>query len=249
MQWAAPSLILSAGRYGEHHAIIDVLTAEHGRWRGLVRGGKGRRLSGLLQPGNEIEMAWRARLESQLGTVTVEPRHSRAGSLMDDPARLSALVSLCATLAACLPEREAHPGVYRAAIAFLDLLEDQRITEIAWGAALVQVEMGLLADLGYGLDLSACAVSGAVDDLIYVSPKSGRAVSADAGAPWQHRLLPLPGFLLARPNLREARDALPKSAIADGLKLTGFFLERLVSDCHARPLPGERLRVLQRFLG
>ncbi|GER01361.1 DNA repair protein RecO [Iodidimonas gelatinilytica] len=242
MEWTEPSLILSAGRHGEHHAIVDLLTASRGRWRGLVRGGKGRRLSGILQPGNEVEAHWRARLESQLGAVTIELRQGRAGALLGEPRRLSALVSVCATLAACLPEREAHPAVYEAATAFFDLLSDETMESADWGPALVRLEVGLLADLGYGLDLKACAATGVLDDLVYVSPKSGRAVSAKAGKPYHDRLLPLPAFLTGQQT-----GPMTAKAVSDGLFLTGFFLERLVRESHARPLPQERQRLLQAF--
>lgn len=242
MDWTENALILTAGRHGEHHAIADVLTLSRGRWRGLVRGGKGRRLSGVLQPGNEVVAHWRARVESQLGTLTIEPVKSRIGTVLGDRIRLMGLMSATTLLAACLPEREAHPAVYEATVTCLDLLGDSAVADMAWGAGLVRLELGLLADLGYGLDLRYCAATGTEDNLIYVSPKSGRAVSADAGRPWHDRLLPLPAFLLGR-----QAGQVDYRAVADGMMLTGFFLERYHMEARGRALPSERDRLLAYF--
>lgn len=239
MDWTEDALILTIMRHGEHHAIADLLTRSRGRWRGLVRGGSGRRLSGILQPGNDVAAHWRARVESQLGTYTIEPLKGRIGMIIGDRARLMGLMSATTLLAACLPEREAHPGVYDATHTFLDLLVDGEMTDISWGAALVRLELGLLADLGYGLDLDECAATGVTEDLIYVSPKSGRAVSASAGHPWRDKLLSLPTFLRSR----QAGDITYQSVSA-GLDLTGFFLERVQLEGKGRALPLERGRLV-----
>ncbi len=244
MDWTEDALVLTVMRHGEHHAIADLLTRSRGRWRGLVRGGSGQRLSGILQPGNDVVARWRARVESQLGTFGIEPLKGRIGTILSDRARLMGLMSATALLAVCLPEREAHPAVYDATCTFLDVLTDSNMADIFWGAALVRLELGLLADLGYGLDLHVCAATGTTDDLIYVSPKSGRAVSAAAGHAWRDRLLRLPAFLLGR----QAGDVTYGSVTA-GMDLTGFFLERVLRDGKDRALPVERGRLLAYLKG
>lgn len=243
MEWRDRAIILSIRRHGEHHALADVLTRSEGRWRGLVRGGGGRRLAGVLQAGNEIDAHWRARLDAHLGTLTVEPARARAAALMGDPGRLAAMTSICALLELALPEREPHPAVHDMLVALLDLLENREATPCDWGAALVHAEMALLADLGFGLDLACCAATGVTEDLVYVSPRSGRAVSRAAGAPYRDRLLPLPQFLLGR----QAGDA-TQADVAAGLRLTGHFLLDHVIGASNRGLPPARQRLLQRFM-
>jgi len=242
MDWSERAIILAVQRHGEHHALVELLAETQGRWRGLVRGGAGRRMAGVLQPGNEVDARWRARLESHLGSLTVELAAARAGAVFADGARLAGLSAACATLSACLPEREAPPGVYEALRSVLDLLADPSMAAPDWGAALVRLELGLLGELGYGLDLTRCAASGSREDLIYVSPRSGRAVSAEAGAPYREKLLALPAFLLGRQAGAPDRDA-----VRQGLELTGFFLERHVLEPYGRRLPPARLRLLERF--
>lgn len=242
MEWSDEAVLLAIARHGEHHAIIDCLTATRGRWRGLVRGGKGRRMQGILQPGNEVAARWRARLDHQLGAVEVEPTVSRIADILGDADRLLALMAATGTVMATLPEREPHGAVYQALRAFLDLLADQEMAALDWGGALVRLELGLLTDLGYGLDLGSCAATGSLDELVHVSPKSGRAVSREAGRPWADRLLALPAFLL-RPDARPEG----RTALADGLRLTGHFLEALVAAQQARDLPRERGRLLDRL--
>jgi len=242
MEWRDSAVILAVHRHGEHHALVDVLTRREGRWRGLVRGGGGRRLAGVLQPGNEIDAHWRARLDAHLGTLTVEPARARAAALMGDPGRLAAMTSICALLQMALPEREPHPAIHARLLALLDVLESGDATPCEWGVALVYAEMALLADLGFGLDLSHCAATGETDDLAYISPRSGRAVSRDAGAPYKDRLLSLPRFLLER-----RADLATVEDIVAGLRLTGHFLETHVLGPSRRSLPPARARLLQRF--
>ncbi|MBL4802624.1 MAG: DNA repair protein RecO, partial [Emcibacter sp.] len=195
MEFQDQGIIISLRKHGEYDAIIDVLTAEHGRHAGMVKGGMGRRQRGTLQPGNEIILTWRGRLESQLGSYSVELRNARSASFLDYPSKLGVLNSVCAILSTCLAEREEHRALYDALQILLDMLETMDHRPENWGALLVRWEIGLLAELGFGLDLSCCAATGVTDDLIYVSPKSGRAVSAEAGRPYHDKLLPLPAFL------------------------------------------------------
>nr|WP_308909585.1 DNA repair protein RecO [Pseudokordiimonas caeni] len=237
MDWQDSGIILSLARHGEHDAVLEVLTAEHGRHRGFVKAGMSRRQKGHLQPGSRVEVSWYSRLEEGLGRFTVEPVHNPLGALMGDGARLAALSAMVSVVAATLPEREPHGRVYEGLVALLDLLEDDASALVHWGEGLVRLELGVLADLGYGLDLSECAATGDNDNLTYVSPKSGRAVSASAGAPYAERLLVLPPFLIdtaaGRPSLRE---------VANGLALTGFFLGRNVWDVQGQGQPPARER-------
>ena len=203
MEWRDEGVILSVRRHGETSAIAEMLTANHGRCLGLVRGGRSRVQRPVLQAGNAVQAVWRARLEEQLGTFTLEPLDLRAGAIMIEPFRLAGLATL-AGLARLLPEREPHGRVYEALRVVLEAIDRDDV----WPALLVRCEMGLLDELGFGLDLSQCAATAAKDDLVYVSPKSGKAVSAKAGAPYKERLLRLPAFVLANvPASREWRIA------------------------------------------
>ena len=216
MEWQQTGVVLGVLRHGETSAIVDLFTRERGRWKGLVRGGRSRTMRPVLQPGNTVEATWRARLEDHLGAFTIEPLSFRAARLIDEPFKLSGLTALT-ELTQLLPEREAHERVFDALAIVLDALEDDDV----WPALYVRWELGLLDDLGYGLDLTKCAATGANDDLIYVSPKSARAVSASAGEPYREKLLALPAFLRGRSQeIPEPADVLA------GLELTGFFLHR-----------------------
>ena len=238
MDWSDQGIVLSARRHGESAAIVSLLTLAHGRHAGLVRGGSGKRLRGVLQLGNELSASWRARLAEHLGSYTVELLRARAAPLLAQPDRLAALSAAAAVTEAALPEREPHPKIYEAFLALLEALAGEAL----WPAVYVRFELGLLAELGFGLDLGSCASTGETEDLAYVSPRSGRAVSAAAGAPYAERLLPLPAFLLGRhEGPLGARDVL------DGLRLTGFFLERQVFLPHGRREPAARIRLVERF--
>ncbi len=234
MEWTEQGIVLNVRTHGEASAIADELTERRGRWSGLVRGGRSRAMRPVLQPGHVVVARWRARTEDHLGSFTLEPVALRAGALIDDPLRLAGLMSLMALLK-LLPEREPHPRIHDALLITLDALCDDGI----WPAVLVRFELGLLDELGYGLDLACCAVTGTTEELIYVSPKTGRAVSRAAGEPWKDRLLPLPGFL------RGDRDAPPTPAdIRDGLRLSGFFLDRFLLQPRGLALPDSRARIL-----
>lgn len=234
MDWQDDGIILSVRKHGESSAIVNVLTRTHGRHAGLVRGGSGKRLSGILQPGNKVQARWHARLPEHLGTYTVEPIRAYAANALSDARRLAALSSACTLVEAALPEREPHPAVLDGLEVLLGALEDDTV----WPVIYVKWEIGLLAELGFGLDLAHCAATGATEDLTFVSPRTGRAVSTAAAQPYKERLLPLPAFLL---------DSAAEADIADGLRLTGYFLENHVFQHRDTEIPAARRRLAERF--
>ena len=233
MQWSDEGIILGVKRHGETSVIAAVLTRDHGRYLGLVRGGRSRVQRPVLQAGNSVAAVWRARIEDHLGGFVLEPVKLRAASIMDDPFRLAGLMTLTA-LAQLLPEREAHRRLHEASLLVLDQLEADGV----WPALLVRWEMGLLEELGFGLDIAQCAATGAREGLAYVSPKTGRAVSLEAGEPWKDRLLALPAFLGTEGGSPDRAD------IQAGFKLTGYFLERHVMGPRGVAMPEARDRVL-----
>lgn len=233
-EWRAEGVLLSVRRHGESAAIIEVFTEEQGRHAGVVRGGAGRKLAPLLQPGAQLDLHWKARLEDHIGAFAVEPVRSRAAQVLGDRLALSGLNSVTALLRFALPEREPHPALYARSITMLDLLGYAD----AWPLAYLRWEMALLDELGFSLDLSRCAVTGTLDDLAYVSPRTGRAVSAEGAGEWVDRLLPLPPCLLGQGPVR-ARE------ISEGLRTTGYFLSnRLAPSLGDRPLPEARARMV-----
>jgi len=236
MEWSDDAIVLSVRAHGETGAIVEALTREHGRHLGLVRGGVSRRFKPVLQPGNSLKVEWRARLSEHLGSFTAELETARAGGLMDRRDALIGLNALTATASAALPEREAHAPVFAVAEILLDAMAEDGLAH--WGPLFVRWEAGLLDALGFGLDLSHCAATGSTDDLIYVSPRSGRAVSGEAGAPYAERMFALPGFLLGSQN-----TDVTAAAIASGLRLTGHFLLERVLRPHGKDLPPARLRL------
>lgn len=219
MEWIDEGTVLGTRRHGEANAILEVMTREHGRHLGLVRGGAGSRLRPVLQPGNTVRTVWRARLDEHLGNFTVEGLRLRAASFLNSAHAVYGTTHLAA-LCRLLPERDPHPGVHE----LLDRMLEETGDALALAAGIVRFERILLAELGFGLDLSACAVSGASEDLVYVSPKSGRAVSRKAGEPWKDKLLRLPEFLIDS----GLPSHLTKEDLADGFALTGYFLQRHV---------------------
>ncbi len=237
MEFEDDAFVLDARPHGEAGAIVETLTAGHGRWAAHVAGGASRRLKAILQPGTRVRIAYRARVSDQLGAARLEAEGEGASALFDDPLPLAALASAAAVVAGALPEREPHPGVFLAFEALSKALESPEI----WPAVLVRFEMGLLAELGFGLDLSRCAATGTLEDLIYVSPRTGRAVSAAAGESYKDRLLTLPPFLLG------AQGGLRPGDIGAGLALTGHFLEASVFAALNRPLPPARARLISRL--
>lgn len=234
MDWREEGTLLAVRMHGESAAIIEVFTETHGRHAGVVRGGAGRRLSPVLQVGAQLSLTWRARLEDHIGAFTVEPVRARAPAVMADRAALLALSSVCALLAFALPERQAHPRLYHESLAVLDAL----VVGPGWGAAYLGWERALLGEMGFGLDLGSCAVTGTPDGLAYVSPRSGRAVSAAGAGEWAARLLPLPACLLG------SGPAVGADLVA-ALAVTGHFLEHhLAPSVGDRPLPAARARLV-----
>jgi DNA repair protein RecO (recombination protein O) len=232
MEWRDEGLIIGTRRHGEQSAIVEAMTRAHGRHLGLVRGGRSARLGPTLQPGNTIGLVWRARLDEHLGAYSVEPLSLRAGRLMGSALALAGLNYL-AQLIRILPERDPHEAVYETLCFIADALDDGALAP----ALVARFETQILAECGFRLDLSRCAATGATEGLVYVSPKSGRAVSAEAGAPWRDRLLPLPAFLRDGARL-ETRPSVYE--IADGFRLTGFFLARDLFGPSGAPLPDSR---------
>ncbi len=233
MDWNDEGVVLHVRPLGETSVILELLTREHGRHLGLVRGGTSKRLRGLLQPGNTLSVGWRARLQEHLGTFTVEGMTERVGTVLADRKALSGLTAAAALASAALPEREAHPRVYDGLTILLDSLDDSS----TWPAIMARWELGLLEDLGFGLDLAACAVTGETEGLAYVSPRSGRAVTEEAAGVYKERLLPLPDFLIGGKRF-ETGDVL------DALRLTGFFLEKRVFAPSDKALPVPRIALL-----
>ena len=237
MEWSDRGVIIGRRPYGDAHAVVDLLTRDHGRHAGLVYGGAGRKQRALLEPGNIVRATWRARLSEQLGTYALEAEASRAALTFSDSLRLGALTSACALSREALPEREPHPAVFEALTVFLEHIDNDDI----WPALYVRWELGLLSELGFGLDLRKCVATGAKGGLTHVSPRSGAAVSADAAQPYKDKLLPLPAFLT--PEGGEA-DVV---AVREGLDLTGFFLTTRVFDPANRALPDARLRLAEKL--
>jgi DNA repair protein RecO (recombination protein O) len=236
MEWSDDALVLSVRAHGETSAILEVLTRVHGRHLGLVRGGASRRTKPVLQPGNTVHLGWRARLSEHLGNFTVEPAKSRAGDMMEKRVALIGLNAFTAVAGAALPEREQHESVFEVGEILLDAMAEDGFAH--WAPLYVRWEAGLLEALGFGLDLSRCASTGATDDLRFVSPRSGRAVSGAAAAPYKERLFVLPGFLLGSQNSDPAAHD-----IAAGLRLTGHFLLERALAPHGREMPRARLRL------
>ena len=232
MEWRDEGLVIGVRRHGEHSAIVEAMTRSHGRHFGLVRGGRSSRLSAALQPGNSLGLVWRARLDEHLGAFAVEPLTSRAGRLMESAMALAGINWLGA-LARLLPERDPHEALYEALTMIADRLDDSAIAP----ALVALFEAQVLAECGFRLDLSRCAATGASEGLAYVSPRSGRAVSLIAGAPWRDRLLPLPAFLREGARL----EAPPSTEeVAEAFRLTGFFLLRDLFATRGEPLPDSR---------
>ena len=238
LEWEAPAVVLDARAYNEADALVTVLTEAQGLHRGLARGGASRRQAALWQRGNLVAARWVARLAEQLGSLTAELVRPAAAAVLHDPLRLAVLNAACAVAEGALPEREPHPIVFGGLVGLLDRIASDPATV----ETLVHWEAALLAELGYGLDLAACALTGTTTDLRYVSPRSGRAVCAAAAGPWSHRLLPLPPFL-ADPNAVPDAGA---PAWRDGLRLTGHFLARDAFGHQHRDLPAARLMLYDR---
>ncbi|MFN3658812.1 MAG: DNA repair protein RecO [Pseudolabrys sp.] len=229
MQWTDEGIVLGVKRHGEASGILELMTREHGRHLGMVRGAFGTRMKPILQPGNSVSATWRARLDEHLGNYSVEGLRLRAAGYFGAPHAIYGVTHLAA-LMRLLPERDPHAGLFADFEALLDHLDDAGTA----APRVARFELQLLSELGFGLDLSECVATGARDELIYVSPRSGRAVSRVAGAPYADRMLKLPSFM------REAGAAASGPDLADGFALTGFFLARYVLEPRGRSLGDER---------
>ena len=233
MEWRDEGALLSMRLHGESAAIIEVFTAAHGRHAGVVRGGASRKMAAMLQPGSQLDVTWRARLDDHIGSFTAEPLRSRA-AILSDRLALAGLNAVCALLHVAVPEREPHPLLWRMSMALLDDLA----SGANWPPHYLRWELLLLEELGFALHLGSCAVTGSRDDLAFVSPKSGRAVSRNGAGAWADRLLPLPAVLLGQ-GTASGTD------IAQGLAITGYFLNRcLEPTLNGRPLPEARGRLV-----
>jgi DNA repair protein RecO (recombination protein O) len=237
MQWDDEAIVLAARPHGETSLIVTLLTRSLGRRAGLIRGGRRARGRGAYEIGTRVEAHWNARLAEHLGLLRLELVRGCAAELMDDPARLACLAAATALAEATLPEGEAAPGCYAGLLDLIGAL----VAERGWAGAYVAWELALLAELGFGLDLARCAATGVTTDLAYVSPKSAQAVSRAAAAPYRDRLLVLPRFLLDSAIEPGGAD------ILDGLRLTGFFLDRHVCAPFGRSLPAARSRFVDRM--
>lgn len=239
MEWSGEASVMTRTRHGENAMIVTVLSRDAGLMRGLVPGGASAKRAAMLQPGNRLALRWRARLDDQLGTFTAEPGRARPG-LIAGPDALAGISAVTALLVFALPERDPHPRLTDATETLLDEMDAGGAGPGAlWAETYLRWEMRVLDELGFGLDLSRCAVTGTREGLAYVSPRSGRAVSAQAAGDWAPRLLPLPAMLGGRGN----------GGLADGLALTGHFLNAWLAEQHAgRPLPAARARLIARLI-
>jgi len=233
MEWRDQGIIIASRKHGENSVILEVFTPTQGRHAGVVRGGTSRKMTPILQPGGQVEVQWKARLSEHIGSFTVEPIRSRALALGDRFA-LAGLNAVTALLSFALPEREAHLALYEKTEPLMDLLGTNEV----WPLAYLQWEVALLDELGFGLDLSSCVVTGKTDGLTHISPKSGRAVTREGAGEWIDRMLPLPDILLGRGDDTD-------QAILAALKTTGYFLEnKLAPSLGNKALPDARARFL-----
>jgi DNA repair protein RecO (recombination protein O) len=235
MQWADEAIVIGVRKHGESSTILELMTRSHGRHLGLVHGGRSKRLQPVLQPGNSVHVAWRARVDEQLGTYSVEGGALRSGRFISAPLALHGLGAMLSLLR-LLPERDPHPGLFDAAVVLLDHLDEPEMAP----ALFVRFELAFLDEFGFGLDLARCAATGDERNLTFVSPKSGRAVSAEAAEPYKDRLLPLPGFL--RRRNAGISDAPTQAEIRAGFALTEYFLRNRVFEPRGLGLPDARAR-------
>lgn len=237
MDWRDTGILLGTSKHGETSLILEVFTPAHGRHAGVLRGGASRKMAPHLMPGAQLDLTWRARLEDHIGSFTVEPLRSRAASVMADRQALAGLTAVLALIRFCLPEREGHAALYARTETLLDLLPQQDL----WPLAYLRWELALLDALGFGLDLTACAATGSTQDLAYVSPRTGRAVSRAGAGDWAPRLLPLPPVMRGE-GTAETRE------IAQALAVTGHFLEaKVAAQLHGKPLPPARGAFMDRL--
>ncbi len=235
MEFVDDGIVLAARAHGEAHAVADIFTAGKGRWAGLVYGGQGRKALPVLQPGNGVKAVWKGRLDDSLGHFALELSVPRAAMHLSDRFALAGLSAAAAVTQATLIEREPHPRLYAGLTVLLGALDAPEI----WPALFARYELGLLAELGFGLSLDKCVSTGATEDLVYVSPRSGAAVSRAAGEPYKSKLLPLPAFLI------DPAEAAPPKAVAEALALTGYFVETRILHPASKELPEARTRLIE----
>ena len=234
IEWREEAALLAVRPFGETSVIVEVFSEEHGRDSGVVRGGTSRKMAPILQPGAQLSVTWKARLDSHLGSFTVEPVRSRSAAALGDRLALAGLNAVCSLLSMVLPEREAHAPLYHRTVSLLDLLGQGEV----WPLAYLRWEQALLEEMGFGLDLSRCAATGAAEGLAYVSPKTGRAVSEAGAGEWADRLLPMPPVLA---GTGEAGNA----EVVRALGTTGYFIEhRLIRSLGEKEVPAARQRLL-----
>ncbi|MFW2589236.1 DNA repair protein RecO [Sagittula sp. SSi028] len=237
MEWRDTGILLATRRHGETSLILDVFTPTQGRHAGILRGGTSRKMAPHLQPGAQLDLRWRARLQDHIGAFTFEPQRSRAANALGDRIALAGLNAVVSLLRFCLPERVPHEGLYQRSEQLLDLLGQPDL----WPLAYLRWELALLEDMGFALDLDACAVTGRTDGLVYVSPKSGRAVTAEGAGNWVHHLLALPPVLRGEGSAED-------SEITAALATTGYFMEhRLAPQMGDKPLPAARGLLIDRI--
>ncbi|MBI2233450.1 MAG: DNA repair protein RecO [Micavibrio aeruginosavorus] len=234
--WCDRGIVLSVRPHGESGAVVSLLTENYGRHAGYVRGIASSKLRGVAEPGNLVSAAWSSRLSDHLGAFVIEPERALVAPLMQDPLRLAALISACSLCDVSLPEREAHPGLFHGLLALIEALDGE-----VWGPAYILWEIAFMRELGFGLELNKCAAGGDTATLAYVSPKSGRAVSAEKAEPYKDKLLPLPDFL--KPGGSKIDDA----ETLRGLEMIGHFLEHWVFAQHTKGVPEPRLRFQERL--
>ncbi len=236
MEWRDDGLIIGLRKHGESSVIVELMTRVHGRHLGIVKGGRSKRMQPVLQQGNSVEVLWRARLEEHLGLYQLEEGRSRASRIMESGMALAGM-GLIGDLLRLLPERDPHEGLYDMACAIAENLDQRDVSP----QLMVRFEITVLRELGFGLDMSECAATGVSEDLIYISPKSGRAVSRIAGEPWKDRLLPLPAFLVQG---RGPEERVETDELQLAFQLTGYFLERNIFGPRQLGLPDGRARFL-----
>ena len=240
MEWADEGIILASRPHGENHSIVDVLSPSAGRVAALVHGGQGRHRQPVIQPGNGVQAVWKGRSEDSLGHFALELTEPRAAALMYDPMALTALASAASLICLCLPEKQAMEPLYNATKVLFDLLEEKEI----WPVVMAKWELGLLSALGFGLTLDRCAATGETledgAELVFVSPKSGSAVSYKAGLPYRDKMLPLPPFLIDRGEPT-------RGDVAAAFELSGYFIEERILSPAGREMPDARLRLLARL--
>lgn len=234
MQWIDEGIILGSRKFGEQGALLEVFTHQHGRLVGMLPGGGSRKKTPFLQSGNSVQLTWRARLEEHMGTFQIEPLNVRSGTLFSSPLALHGCVALCALLRS-LPERDPHKDLFEEIISALDAMGDYDVSPFLF----LRLELSFLSSVGFGLDLSECAATGTTENLIYVSPRTGRAVSSGAGEPYKDRLLHLPSFLIEKKGQDE--EVMEKD-LKKGFDLTGYFLKKCVFEPRGVDCPRERER-------